>query len=367
MADAVQVVSADAGNGGVKAALSTPKGFKTFYMPSVRAVATGDTLGLGKEWEMQYDYVDWYGYRYVTGDDVTRVTRRGIERHIGADRYGNEFHQFLIAVALANLGIQSGSVDLTLFAPPGLYNEIKPFVLERFAENKGEVSLRLKGDKKPRLWRYENVTVWPEGIGAAACFVLDDNGQFAPSDAVKGDLVVVDVGVHTLDVVRFVNGNFNPESLQHATWEAGGVQVHIREPILRDLKKRGGDDFSLLTVDDVDRVIRLGSVSGDYMLAVAGKEVDMKPLLDKYRARYAEWIGNTVISAGFDNLRGIRGMVVVGGAGLVEDHLRAYYGDKVMNLKDYPTTKKVHPIDMNSVGGMRLALARLNKKASRKG
>src|SRR5262245_59329792 len=64
-------VSVDAGNGGTNAVLARPNGsHKTFYEPSVRAAASGDSLGLGKEWEMDYDYVDWNGHRYVTGDDV---------------------------------------------------------------------------------------------------------------------------------------------------------------------------------------------------------------------------------------------------------------------------------------------------------
>jgi hypothetical protein len=358
----IQIVSADAGNGGVKAVLSTSKGFKTFYEPSVRAAATGDTLGLGKVWEMSYDYVDWGGYRYVTGDDVTRVTRRGIERHMGAARYGNEFHQFLVAVALAKLGIKEGSVDLTLFAPPGLYNDMKPVMIDRFSENGGEVSIKLKGDKKPRKWKYSNVTVWPEGLGAAACFVLDDSGEVVPSGVLDGEVVVLDLGAHTLDALQLSNGNFNPESLQHATWEAGGVHVHIREPILRDVKKKGGDDFANLTVDDIDRVIRLGSVSGDYTLTAAGFEIDLKPLLDKYRVRYAEWVGNNICDGVFDGLRGIKNVILVGGAELIEDKMKEWYGPKILDRKSHVTTKKLHPIDMNAVGGMRLALARVKAK-----
>jgi hypothetical protein len=354
-------VSCDAGNGGVKAILATPKGFKQFYEPSVRAAATGDSLGLGKQWEMQYEYVDWYGHRYITGDDVIRVNRKSIERHMGAARYGNEFHQFLVAVALAKLGVKEGSVDLTLFAPPGLYNDMKPHMIERFRENGGEVVLKLKGDKKPRKWCYENVTVWPEGLGAAACFVLDDNGEFAPSDVLDGETVVLDFGAHTLDALQLSNGNFNPEGLQTATWEIGGIHAHIREPILRDVKKKGGDDFAGLTVDDIDRVIRLGSASGDYTLTVAGYDVDLKPLLEKHRRRFADWVGNNICDGVFSGFRGIKSVILVGGSDLVEDHMREWYGSKILDRKSHPTTKRLHPIDMNAVGGMRLALARLKQ------
>jgi Actin like proteins N terminal domain/Archaeal actin homologue MreB-like, C-terminal len=359
-----QIASVDAGNGGTNAVLARSGGnHKIFYEPSVRAAASGETLGLGKEWEMDYDYVDWNGHRYVTGDDVIRVTRRALERHMGINRYGNEFHQFLVALALAKLGVKDGTVDLTLFAPPGLYNQLKTHIEHAFMSDKGTVTIRMKGDKKPRQWRYEHVTVWPEGIGAAACFVLDDRGKVAPSDVLNGEVVILDLGAHTLDALKLVNGNFNAESLQHATWEAGGVHVHVREPILRAVKKQG-DDFANLTVDDVDLVIRAGLVSEDYSLRVAGYEIDLKPMMDKYRERYAEWIANNIGDGVFDGFRGIKSVILVGGgAVLVEDYLKKWYGDKILDRKKHETTKKLHPVDMNAIGGIRFALARL-KKAS---
>ena len=54
-----QIVSCDAGNGGVNAVMSLGNGrYHSAYFPSVRAAATGDTLGLGKELELDYQYVD---------------------------------------------------------------------------------------------------------------------------------------------------------------------------------------------------------------------------------------------------------------------------------------------------------------------
>ncbi len=356
------IASVDAGNGGTNAVLAMPKGYKSFYEASVRAAATGESLGLGKGWELEYDYVDWDGHRYVTGDDVIRVTRRQLERHMGANRYGNEFHQMLVAHALARLGVKSGTVDLTLFAPPGMFNDLKEFIRDRFTQRGGKVEITLKGDKKPRKFQYDKVTVWPEGIGAAACFVLNDQGDIVPSDTLSGEVVVLDLGAHTLDAIQLSNGNFNAESLQHATWEAGGVHVHIREPILRAVKKQLGDDAANLTVDDIDRVIRLGSVSGDHILTVAGLEADLKPLLDRYAERYAEWVSNNIADGVFDGFRGIKSVILVGGgAGLVEPYLskQTWYGKKILDRKLHKTTKDLHPVDMNAVGGLRLAFNRI--------
>jgi len=350
--------SVDAGNGGVNAAIGTKTkaGYKSYYEPSVRAAATGDSLGLGAQWEMQYSYADWNGHRYITGDDVTRVTKRALERHMGAGRYGNEFHQFLVAKALAELGVKSGTVDLTVFAPPGMYVEQREIILDRFG--KLPAKIQLKGDSKPREWEYSNISVWPEGLGAAACFVIDEKGKPVKSDILTGDTVVLDLGAHTLDALKLSEGDFNPESLETATTEKGGVDVHIRQPIIRTLHKHAAD-FGNITVDDVDRVIRLGSVSGDYTIRAAGLEVDLKPLIDKHSERYAEWIANNICDGVFDGFKGIKSVILVGGgAYLVEDYIRDWYGDKLLDRKKSEVTNKLAPEDMNAVGGLRLALMR---------
>lgn len=368
------VVSADAGNGGTNVVLAKPGGgYKRYYEPSVRAIATGDSLGLGEGFEMQYSYVDWYGNRYITGDDVIRVTRRGLERHMGANRYGDEFHQFLVANAIANLGVRKGTVDLTLFAPPGLFASVKQVVQERFLDNEGLVEIQLKGDKKPRQWQYENVTVWPEGLGAAICFVVDEDGTMVDTDILQGETVILDIGAFTLDALKLVDGQFAPESLEHATWQHAGVNTHVREPLLRMLHKRH-DDFGGLSVDDIDVVIRRGFIEGDFTIRVAGMETNLESAVMNLCERYADWIANNICDGVFSGFQGIKSVILVGGgASLIQDKLEQIYGvfkptdaqkgGKILNPKRHPLTKKIHPVDMNAVGGLRFALMRQQEKA----
>jgi hypothetical protein len=316
---------------------------------------------LGADLELQYDFVDWNGHRYIVGDDVIRVTRRNLERHMGLNRYANEMQQFLSAVAIGKLGITKGTVDLTLFAPPGAYNQLKLDIIKRLMEDKGEVEIQFKGDKKAREWRYENVTVWPEGVGAAACFILDDKGDLLKSDVLTGETVVLDMGAYTLDALKLTDGNFNPEALQYATWENGGINAHLREPILSVIKKKA-EDFANVTVDDIDQVIRTGLDKGDYTLRAAGLAVDVKPLVDKYRERYAEWIANNIGDGVFGGFKGVKSVILVGGGTtLVTDHMKKWYSDKILDPKKNSSTAKVHPVDMNAVGGLRFALLRMKK------
>ncbi len=190
------IASVDAGNGFTNAVLMKhgAASYRSVSIPSVRAAATGDRLGLGENLELQYETVDWRGHRYVVGDDVVRVTRRHLERHMGVDRYANEFHKFLVAVALAQLGVKAATgIDLTLFAPPGRFKDLKPLITAGFHENDGQVKIKLSGDIGVRTWHYETITVWPEGIGAAACFVLNKKGEPVESDVLAGDVVILDL------------------------------------------------------------------------------------------------------------------------------------------------------------------------------
>jgi len=357
------LISVDAGNGGTNAVLANKKSIKSIYFPSVRASATGDSLGLGSQFELEYEYIDWGTHRYVVGDDVLRISRRGIERHQGAFRYGDEFHQFLVAVAVGQLGIKQDTVDLTLFAPPGMYTEAKESIQERFLENGGNVALKFKSDKSPRKWKYESVSVYPEGIGAAACFVIDANGNaIADSKVLSGETVILDIGMYTLDALQMSDGNFNPESLSTATWEGQGIKAHILDPILRKVKKQG-EDFDLLTIDDIDAVLRQGIQTDNYTLHVAGMEMDLTKLVDKSVERYAGWISNNIVDGVFNGLRGIKSAIVVGGgAVMVEKYLSQWYPKKILGFSDYKETRKINPVLANAVGGLRLSKMQLRAK-----
>jgi len=345
-------ISIDAGNGMVNAACIKGKSYTSVHFPSVRAAATGDSLNLGSQFELDIEYVDWGGHRNFVGDDVQHA-RSGIERHQGAFRYGDEFHHFLIALAIAKCGVEQGTVDLTTFTPPGLYSEAKRDIEGRVQQAKGKVALQFKSDKKPRAFTIDQVFVFPEGLGAVACYIFDASGKAIESDLLEGEVVVLDSGMYTLDALQVSNGQFNPESLSSATWEGAGIKAHILDPMLRTIKKQGSD-FQLLNTDDIDRVIRRGLTSDDYKLKVAGQEIDIQPLLQRQAERYAEWLSNQVLDGVFNGLRGIKALILVGGgATFIRDLLPQWYPDKLAApLKD------VAPIEMNAVGGLRLALSR---------
>ncbi|MEO8613065.1 MAG: ParM/StbA family protein, partial [Chloroflexota bacterium] len=322
-----QIAASDTGNGNVNAMLAKAK--KSITFPSIRARVTSQELKIGKGYELDYTWADWEGQRYAVGDDALTLNRQGIDRHMGAARYGGEHHRFLTAYALARLGIKSGSVDLTLMLPPAMLNENKQSLIEAYS--KQPVVITLKGDKKPREWRYESVTVWPEGFAAVGCFMLDASGaKSALAAKLAGEVLLLDCGAYTANVFRLHNGTFNPADLPFASIQNGGGNTHIRLPLL-EWVQGGGGDFTAVTVDDLDRVIRLGSVSGDYKLAFGRSEVDLKQMLDYLSQQYANWLANNALDTRFDGLRDINAILIIGGnAPLMLPYLKEWYPDKVI-------------------------------------
>lgn len=79
------IVAVDAGNGFTNAIRAKGKSYAGIGFPSVRTSVTGDSLGLGEQFEMSVDYVEWGGHRYAVGDDVF-ISRKAIERHQGSFR-----------------------------------------------------------------------------------------------------------------------------------------------------------------------------------------------------------------------------------------------------------------------------------------
>lgn len=352
------IVAVDAGNGFTNAVRAKGKSYDSVGFPSVRASVTGDSLGLGEQFEMSVDYVQWGSFRYAVGDDVFS-SRRAVERHQGAFRYGDEFWLFLVSVALGKLlPKKGGSVDLTVFAPPSMFFDAQHSINERMKTIKNTMTVQFKDDKKPRVFKIESITVHPEGLGAVGAFALNDQGVPVETDILAGQTVVLDLGMYTLDALSMSEGQFNPESLQSATWEGQGIKTHILDNVLRVVKKQG-DDFSLLTTDDIDQALRQGLATGDYKLVSGASAVDIETVVHKFAQRYADWIANNIIDGVFNSLRGIKSLILVGGgATLTAEHLAKFYEDKLLQVTDYPHVANVLATELNAVGGIRLALAR---------
>lgn len=366
------IAAVDAGNGGVNAVLTRFQGDKlqtpqADYFPSVRAVVRAKTLGLGASQELQFTPVEWHGQKYVIGDDVTRVTKQGLDRFIGKDRYGSEFHQFLVATALARMGVGGkgeANVYLSLFCPPGYFAEQRENIKQAFLNK--TVSIQY-GDKLYQF-RYGSVAVIPEGQAALFCFNLNQDGSPNDKNPLYGDVLFLDSGVYTLDAVLVTDGKVNAQ--QTESFSNKGLDFFIRKPLVQAAHE-SSREFEGVTEDNIDVLIRQYAEAKDDQacweacnLYHGGYTVDLFSVMQRQIAEYVGWIGNNVL-ARYDGLRGIRHVVLVGGgASLITPLLFAMYPDKVKNSSEPPhyAAGRISPVNMNAYGGLRVAVAKVRSE-----
>lgn len=346
----------DAGNGGTNAIVRNGRRTQSVYFPSARAAATGARLGI--EQEMVYDIVQWGGNTYVVGDEALDVPS-GVESHVGKSRYGNEFHAHMVATALARCAVNFANVNLTLMVPPGMYADIKGDVQDYF-EQHDDVEIAVGEYTHPRKWRYESVRVLPEGLAAALVLALDKNGKPIDTDTLDGDVLIIDGGMYTLDTVLLKQGNFNPEMMQHATNTRAGIKRQVLLPVLRSLKEDYAD-CAALEVEHVDRVLRAGFESDNWLLEVGrhvgAERIDTKPYFMHYFNLFAGYVANRIISDAYDDLTSIRYALLIGGwADMVQDKMIEFYGSKILTTTTIDGMSGVHPIDANVNGALRFAL-----------
>ncbi|MCA9912414.1 MAG: ParM/StbA family protein [Anaerolineae bacterium] len=339
------IAVADAGNGDNDVIIG---GDRTL-LPSVCARTDGDTLGFSSDIERKVTYFDWKGRRYMAGDDVLATLPNAIENHLGKNRYGNDLQQRLLAYTLALGGVGAKGpqhVDLTLLAPPGLFTELKPQIVERFRAA-GPVEIHMKGEPEPRRWQYDSIQVLPEGITAAFALAFDRRGLPTQTKDLNGLTLMVDCGMYTMNVIAMLDGAADMENLHLATTADAGLDKRIRQPLLK-LVHGIDPNFAVANAHHVDAAMR----DPDHILRVGVYETDLSQALAAYGEEYAGWIANFIDShfsggAGFSKI-----LLIGGGAYLIADPMREWFGDKIIQ-------SKIEPNWLNAEGAYRLRLAKL--------
>lgn len=349
-------VSVDSGNGYTNAVSGKLKGrIKKTAFPSVRADAPERVLGLDSEREVKYEVVEWFGNRYTYGSDTVRFSANAIERHHGSERYGDEFHAMMVALAMARMSVPGGNnIDLTLFMPPGLCtSNHKKHVIDSFSEG-----LSIFLGSKEYDWDFSNITIHPEGLGAILSFMLSPTGKPLKHDLFEGEILIVDSGTYTLDILRITDGKFDPASLETATHGNDGLYRHIISPLLAAIH-RHDDDFKVVTADMLDRAIYNSHYdNGKCVVTSAGKDMSLTATLIDISKRYANWIVKHIFDTEYLGLQGIKSVIVVGGgAWLITPYLRAdtLIGHKVLDYSKLAQLKSILPTELNAVGGQRWA------------
>jgi len=352
----INYVSIDAGNGFTNAATLKGKSVKTVGFPSIRAMSRADDFDIEGFGSVNYPIYNWQGLRYVVGDDASLISLDSVESHRGYNRYGNEMQRFFMAVAMYQLGLKSSDIDLTMFVPPSLLIEQKDTILSRFEDVNNQLAILPEGERKPIIYNLVNINIVPEGIGAATCFMLDKRGKPSQSASeLSGNVLFVDIGMYTTDVVLLQNGAFNRESLSTATSEGFGIADRILSPLAEEVRKKAAD-FSAINLYDIDRALRNGLKTGEFTVSSGLSNIDIEERFNAYKGAFSNAVAD-LLDSQYSSLRNVQKVVLVGGgATFINDLLAETYPNRTATLENYSSMKDVSPLEANVIGGLRLSL-----------
>ena len=144
------------------------------------------------------------GETFVFGDDVLRLQSE-TSSHRGASKYGSEFHmrQILVALTQLELGTQP-SIELLTYAPPALLEDAKA-AFKEWEGTKQPIIVHSGDDSTPYVFHLKKITVLPEGLGALGVYLFDEKGKPKDISFSAGNVMVLDSGAFSLDVMLFNN------------------------------------------------------------------------------------------------------------------------------------------------------------------
>jgi hypothetical protein len=268
-------------------------------------------------------------------------------RDTSRNRIGSEYQLVLLlaATARALAGMYktpevSANVHWLLNIPPVYWS-----LANRLYEFNGNYIVEF--DKQTFNINGEVKRVFPEGTGAAACYLLDSNGRFANPQFAKGRTGVIDAGYRTIDYTLF-EGPVMLENTAHSlTNSVSGIYSLMQQWAAEDYDETWGED-------EIERNIQRGYC----ILRDTKEQVDLSDWIDDLGLRLADLIENDILLKAWDDLGAVDRVVLAGGISyMTAHHLIDRYPNVILKKDDFPAARDIGFEYLNVAGHMRLTKA----------
>jgi len=293
---------------------------------------------------------------FAIGDTATMLP--GITTRITSkDRIGSEYQLVLLlagTIRALDKMIQSEaeeikvSINWVLNAPP-IYFSLVPTMYDLAGQYRVEYF--------NKFYRIEATIkhIYPEGAGAGAAYMLNQQGQFINPEFMGGRTGVVDGGYRTIDSVIFEGPRLVANSARSLTNSITGVYQLMQTWAMEDF----GEDWS---EEECETNLRNG-----YATLRASKErVSLADWIDDLGERLADLIESDIFNKQWHGLGDVNRVILAGGVSyMVAHHLKERYPNAIVLRDDYPHTANVPYELMNAIGHLRLLRAeRLEQEAN---
>jgi hypothetical protein len=265
-------------------------------------------------------------------------------RDTSRNRIGSEYQLVLLlaATARALAGMYktlevSASIHWLLNVPPVYWS-----LANRLSEFGGEYTIEY--NKQTFKIAGEVTRVFPEGAGAAACYLLDSTGRFANTRLAQGRTGVIDAGYRTIDYTIF-EGPVMLENTAHSlTNSVSGIYTLVQQWASEDYNETWGED-------EIERNIQRGYC----VLRDTKERIDLSAWIDDLGLRLADLVENDILLKAWDDLGAVDRVVLAGGISyMTAHHLIDRYPNVILKKEDFPAARDIGYEYLNVAGHMRL-------------
>lgn len=272
-------------------------------------------------------------------------------RNTSKDRIGSEYQRVLIlaGTVLALEGMlksDAGEVKVNvtwwLNIPPVYY---------RLAQKLYDLAGQYRVEYNHRVYRLTATVghVYPEGVGAGAVYMLDEQGQFVNRTFAQGRTGVVDGGYRTIDSAIFEGAMLLESSAYSLTNSISGVYQLMQQWAIDEFEEEW-------TEEECESNLRRGYA----VLRHSKLRVDLGDWHADLGERLADLIERDIFQKQWGDLSAVDRVILAGGvAYMVAGPLKERYPNVVVLRDEFAHTADVPYELMNAEGHMRLLLAEL--------
>lgn len=170
---------------------------------------------------------------------------------------------------------------------------------------------------------FDSIDVRAQGQGILFDYVLDNTGR-PRNDRAGHNVLVLDIGFHTVDILGVIDGSPNRE--WSGMLESGGV-CRVCEELKAYLQRKLNFTLAEQVVKDV---LQKGSI------ALYGAERDLTTAIRTAKEAYSDWLSSEVNAGWNDFLKRADRLIVAGGGAYYIDGLRARYPQEFVHVAEQP-------------------------------
>lgn len=268
-------------------------------------------------------------------------------RDTSRNRIGSEYQLVLLlaATARALAGMYktpevTATVHWLLNVPPVYWS-----LADRLYDFEGQYTIEY--DKQVFHINGEVLRIFPEGAGAAACYLLDSTGRFTSAQFARGRTGVIDAGYRTIDHTIFEGPVMMENTARSLTNSVSGIYTLIQQWAAEDYGEHWGED-------EIERNIQRGYC----ILRETKEQIDLANWIDDLGGRLADLIENDILLKAWDDLGAVDRVVLAGGISyMTAHHLIDRYPNVVMRKEDFPQARDIGYEYLNVAGHLRLVKA----------